>query len=627
MAFLTVVICAAGVQPALAKIQKIDSYAASQMLEFTSTGHVLGFNASCMYVAAGSHVLRESFAGTQGAAPQADRLSAADGGVRSLTRVRYPELWPGITLVYDRPPGGIVRSTYQVAPGADPDQIALNYNIPVKLDAAGNLVFEFETGIMTACAPVAWQEIEGKHIPVAAAFYLDNSKTSVHFALGAYDRDLPLIIDPTLVWSTFMGSTGEDDGHAIAVDDSGNVYVAGASDATWGTPLNPHAGGADFDVFVAKLNSSGVLQWNTFMGSSSFDECWDMAVDAGGNLYIAGYSFATWGSPLSGFAGSTDAFAAKLNSSGAMQWSTFAGSADYDQANAICVDGSSNVYVAGNSSAAWGSPVNGHSGGEEVFAFKLNSSGAMQWHTFMGSSGDDFGQAVAVDGSGNVYVAGTSSATWGAPVSGYTGSQDAFAAKLNSSGARQWNTFMGASESDYGMAIAVDGSGNVYTAGYSSATWGTPLNGHSGGEDAFAAKLNSSGALQWNTFIGGSSSDLGNAIALDGQGNIYIAGESFATWGTPANAFAGGEDAFAARLSNSGELQWNTFMGSADFDKGMAIAVDGSANVHVGGRSESTWGTPVNGFEGYIDAFAAKLSQAAMTAPGVPLLLLNPSTE
>ncbi|MCP4336359.1 MAG: tandem-95 repeat protein, partial [Mycoplasma sp.] len=150
--------------------------------------------------------------------------------------------------------------------------------------------------------------------------------------------------------------------------------------------------------------------------------------------------------------------------------------------------GSGNVYVAGKAGATWGSPVNAFAASYDAFAAKLNSSGVYQWHTFMGGANDDEGKSVAVDGSGNVYVAGWSNATWGSPIDAYTGSNGAFAAKLNSSGVRQSHTFIGGTGSDYCYAVAVDGSGNVYTAGYSDVTWGSPVNAYTS-QDIFAAKL------------------------------------------------------------------------------------------------------------------------------------------
>jgi hypothetical protein len=204
--------------------------------------------------------------------------------------------------------------------------------------------------------------------------------------------------------------------------------------------------------------------------------------------------------------------------------------------------------------------VNAHAGGTDAFVAKLDSSGARQWNTFMGSSSIDIVNSIAVDGSGNVYVAGLSTGTWGSPVNVYEGGTDAFIAKLNNSGARQWNTFMGSSSSDGSNGIAVDGSGNVYVTGNSNATWGSPVNAHAGGADAFVAKLNSSGTRQWNTFMGSSSSDSGSGIAVNDRKNVYVAGTSSATWGSSVNPYAGGEDAFVAKLSSVGAMPWNLLL-------------------------------------------------------------------
>ena len=149
---------------------------------------------------------------------------------------------------------------------------------------------------------------------------------------------------------------------------------------------------------------------------------------------------------------------------------------------------------------------------------------------------------------------------------------------------------------DYGYGIAVDTSGNVYVAGYSDATWGSPVRPYAGTYDAFVAKLNGSGALQWNTFLGGSSDDYGNGIAVDTSGNVYVTGYSTATWGSPVRPFSGGDDAFVAKLNGSGALQWNTFLGGSNVDYGYGIAVDTSGNVYVTGNSEATWGSPVRPF-------------------------------
>jgi hypothetical protein len=244
----------------------------------------------------------------------------------------------------------------------------------VEIDAGGSLRIGYETGQIRESAPVAWQDIKGKRIPVDVSFCLLDStilNPVVGFALGQYNPAYPLMIDPTLQWHTFMGSSSADYGRAIAVDGSGNVYVAGHSNVTWDTPVNAHAGGND--AFAAKLDSSGVRQWHTFMGSASSDVGSAIAVDGSGNVFVAGNSNATWGTPVNAHAGDYDAFAAKLDSSGVRQWHTFMGSSGHDYGRAIAVDGGGNVFVAGESWATWGTPVNAHAGGVDAFAAKIAS--------------------------------------------------------------------------------------------------------------------------------------------------------------------------------------------------------------------------------------------------------------
>jgi uncharacterized protein YijF (DUF1287 family) len=525
--------------------------------------------------------------------------------------VTYANVWDGIDVRYEAVSGGIIKSTYIVAPGADVAQIHLRYNVPVAVEPDGSLRFAFETGEMRESAPVAWQEIAAVRVPIQVSFQTsevsETSEVLVGFAVGEYNRAYPLVIDPTLAWNTFLGSASGDAGGGIAVDGSGNVFVAGHSNATWGTPVNAFAGGRD--VFAAKLNSSGVRQWHTFLGSASDDYGSGIAIDGNGNVYVVGTSYTTWETPVNAHAGGADVFAAKFNSNGVRQWNTFLGSGSDDWGDGITVDGSGNVYVVGSSSATWGAPVNAYAGGGDAFAAKLNSNGVRQWNTFLGSGSDDSGGGIAVDGSGNVYVTGSSGATWGVPVNPHAGwPSDAFVAKLNSNGARQWNTFLGSADFDSGSGIEIDGSKNIYVTGTSWAIWGMPVNAFAGGSDAFAAKLNNSGVRQWHTFLGSGEWDWGYGIAVDGSGNVYVVGESNATWGTPVTPYGGGRDAFAAMLNSSGVRQWNAFLGSASDDYGNGIAADGSGNVYVIGGSNATWRTPVDAHAGGWDAFVAKLA-------------------
>ena len=234
------------------------------------------------------------------------------------------------------------------------------------------------------------------------------------------------------------------------------------------------------------------------------------------------------------------------------------------------------------------------------------------WNTFLGSSAIEEGQGIAVDGSGNIFVTGTSYASWGSPPEGmgFKGSSDAFVAKLNSSGQLLWNVFLGSAATDQGQGIAVDGSGNVFVTGYSDASWGTNppsvLQFSQGGSDAFVAKLDAvTGELLWYTFLGSSSTDKGQGIAVDHSGNAFVIGTSDATWGTtppPVRTFSGASDAFVAKLHGVlGSILWHTFLGSSFMDTGQGIALDQNGNPLVTGSTDADWSinpSPVREFSG-----------------------------
>ncbi|MDD8026174.1 MAG: SBBP repeat-containing protein [Acidobacteriota bacterium] len=577
--------------------------------------------------------------GGRAVAPVADKEAMAAGAVEpaagqvpALERVVYPDVWDGVTVAYEKASGGIVESSYRIAAGSGKravESIRIRYNRPVRIDTNGDLVITYDHGEMRESAPVAWQESNGAKIPVDASFRSFGAD-EIGFEIGGYDHAQPLIIDPVLTWNTFLGGSGSEVGFGIAVDGSGNVYVGGACTAAWGTsPIRAYT--SDVDIFVAKLDSGGNLTWHTFLGGSGSDRGYGLTVDGSGNVYIGGESNAAWGEPKRAFtSGGYDAFAAKLDSGGDLTWNTFLGGSGTDGGNGMAVDGSGNVYVGGQSTATWGvSPIRAFtSNGEctDAFAAKLDSGGDLTWNTFLGGIYSDLGKGIAVDGSGNVYVGGESTATWGtSPIraftscSEYSSCDDAFAAKLDSGGNLTWNTFLGGGGGDGGYGLAVDGSGNVYVAGFSGTTWGTPKRAFTVTvNDAFAAKLDSGGNLTWNTFLGGSGDDYGQGIAVDGSGNVYIGGYGYGTWGSPIRAYTSGGDALAAKIDSGGNLTWNTFLGGSGSDRGLGIAVDGSGNIYVGGFSNATWGTsPIRAYTSGYDAFAAKMPE---TPTGIGLI-------
>jgi uncharacterized repeat protein (TIGR01451 family) len=410
----------------------------------------------------------------------------------------------------------------------------------------------------------------------------------------------------TCQWNTFMGGSSNDQSNSIALDEGGRVYVVGSSYATWGSPINTYAG--EQDAFVAQLTSDGSRQWNTFLGSASgIDDGNDIVTDETGDIYVVGTSGVAWGSPLSPFGGRVDAFVAKLDSDGALLWMTFLGGSGADSGRGIAVDGGGDVYVVGTAGGTWGSPVDPYPGGWYApFVAKLDSEGALQWHTYWGAGGLDTGEGLAVDGDGEVYVVGNCYDTWGSPVDPYLGGTEACVAKLDTNGARQWNTFLGSADSDGGSAIAVDESGDVYVTGYSYATWGAPINPHNGSHnDVFVAGLRGNdGVRRWNTFASFEGTSYGKAITVDWTNNLFIAGKSKGD-----GVF---NRAFLMKLDTDGVRGWNTFMGATyDHDANEGVALDGRGHVYVTGHSLQSWGLPINAYAGERDGFVARFALPA----------------
>lgn len=409
-----------------------------------------------------------------------------------------------------------------------------------------------------------------------------------------------------LVWNTFVGyAVGTAGSLSLAVDGSGNSYVAGSSDASWGAPARAFSGGTD--GFCAKFGPDGAPVWNTFLGGGGFDAATGLAADASG-VYVSGYSDASWGVPVRAHAGGDDAFAVKLDGGGALLWSTFLGGAGNDAGNGIAVESGGIVHVAGAGDASWGAPVRPFTGASDAFVAEVDASGALTWHTFLGGAGEDRALAIAVDGAGNAFVGGAGDATWGAPLRAHGPGFDGFAARLDGAGVLVWHTFLGGAGGDDIRGIAVDGAGNVLLAGGSDAAWGAPLRPYGTGLDGFVAKLDTGGALLWSTFLGDSGDELAVAVTADGAGNIYAAGSSSAAWGAPVRAYTSDEDAFAAKLTAAGTLRWHAFLGGLGRDRGLAIAVDGSGNVFAAGASDQAWGAPTRGYAGWVDGWVASIA-------------------
>ena len=312
-------------------------------------------------------------------------------------------------------------------------------------------------------------------------------------------------------WRTFYGSANDDSGIGITADTSGSVYVTGYSTASWQgdnntSPINPRSGISDNDdIFVLKLDNSGLYQWHTFYGSENADIGNSVSVDGNGNVFVTGLSNGNWGSsPKNAYSGGANIFILKLLGSGQYEWNTFYGSSSSSsaQGNGIVADGSGNVYVTGYTHYGWqgncGTPVHAFGDFWDIFTLKLNGLGQCQWVTFHGGDASNLpftshsGQAAAIDSSGNVYITGYSSASWQGdgnadPRYPYAGDSDVFFLKLDNSGHYRWHSFYGSLDADSGYGVALDEYGNMYIEGISYASWlvdaSNPLHDYLGSVD------------------------------------------------------------------------------------------------------------------------------------------------
>ncbi len=459
-------------------------------------------------------------------------------------------------------------------------------------------------------------------------------------------------------WFKLSGSTNTDSVTAISVDSSGNLIVAGAITGTAGNTPKDFNGttvsGYQFsDVFVAKLNASGVQQWYKIAGSTSFDSVSVVTTDTTGNVYLAGV--VVGGSTPKDFNGvntasygSNEIFIAKLDSLGAQQWFNVAGSTGADSIAALTVDASGNVYAGGliTGTAAnapkdfAGATVTGV-GGADTWLAKLNGSGVQQWFKLSGSTqGSDTLTAITIDGSGNIYATGTIDTTVSSTpkdfnlttVTGYLNS-DVYVAKLDSNGVQQWFKLTGSSNADSVVSLLLDSSNNVYVAGHIGGSNsprdfnGTAVTGI-GNFDVFVSKLSTSGVQQWFRLGGFNAVDNVAAMQLDALGNVYMtgifgsqltAGRDFAGNAIASPTTAASSDIYVARISTTGIQQQFDLIGSTSVDTVRNLRVDASGNAFVTGQFFGTIdfdagpGVVSRVSNGGLDAFVWRLQNLSNT--------------
>ncbi len=588
--------------------------------------------------------------------------------VPSYAKVRYEKLYPGIDLVFY---GNQQQLEYDfvVAAGADPNAIRLSFagEERLSIDKQGNLVVHTGKEKLVQKVPVVYQEVNGAKQQIAGS-YVKKGEHEIGFRLAAYDAAKTLYIDPVFAFSTFLGGSGYDFAQSVAVDSANNIYVTGytaslnfpTTTGTYATSLGIPSGYNT--VFVSKLSPTGALMYSTYVGTTNTSDTGrSIAVDSTGNAYVTGDSYypgsgaafpvvngftlsATSGTgPISG----GGAFVFKLNATGsAILYSTLLRSGSSVVGYGIAVQGS-NAYIAGMAVASarfplWPdmgtySTLIGAGGQYDAFIMKIDTSqtglSSLIYSTLWGYSARDYAYAVAVDSSGNAYIAGDTD------LGNSNGARRVLVAKFNSSGGQVYATYFGGTADSSGYGIAVDSAGNAYVTGYTGAsdfnvTAGAYQTTYGGLTDAFVTKLDSTGGtLLYSTYLGGSSStDIGHAIVIDSAGDAYVAGEtSSSNFPTTTDAIqparaSSNSDAFVSVLNPAGTaLAYSSYLGGtgnvAGGDKAFGLAMDSNEDVIVVGQTDSTDFPTSNAFQsahggGQFDGFVTKMTSSTTPTTG-----------
>ncbi len=575
-------------------------------------------------------------------------------GIPNFEQVHFEEVYSGIDLVYYGNQGEL-EYDFIIKPGADPNSIVLEFSgaEALSLDDDGNLILKTPAGKVVQRAPFSYQHIDGKKKPVVSRYVL-KPDNKVVFQVAEYDPDHDLVIDPLLKFSTYLGGGSSDEAYGIAVDSNDNVYITGSTRSIDFDTLNEIEGDdLELDVFVFKLESAALgmdLVYSTYLGGSSFERGESIAVDSSGNAYVAGWTDSTDFNTVNQIEGDSpgrDVFVLKLSENAgvpSLEFSTYLGGSGLDQGESLALDSQDNIYVAGWTQSVdfnTVNPLEGDSGFNDAFVFKLEQTPtgpSLVYSTYLGGSFNDEAYAIAVTPSGTAYVAGRTFSTDFDTVNTLDTpdlSSDFFIFKLEETAGvlnLAYSTYLGGSGAEEVSGIAVDATGGTYVAGYTTSTnleTVNPIEGDSGDGtwDAYVFKLQEiAGApvLAWSTYLGGSAADFAQAIAVDASGNAFVAGYTLSSDFDLANEIEGdseGTDVFIAKLEDSPSgavLSYSTYLGGGGNDSAFAIALDSNDDVFIAGWTTSLdydVAFQIETHTGISDVFVSKIGDTDTTPP------------
>jgi hypothetical protein len=577
-------------------------------------------------------------------------------GIPTYAKAAYEDVYRGIDVVYYGNQGQL-EYDFIIRPGSSPDAISQRFDGAdrMELDDQGDLLLHTAGGTLRQGRPHVYQLVDGRRQDIAGSYVL-HQPSHVSFAIGAYDASQPLVIDPVLAYSTYLGGTNSELSQlrSIAVDFSGQAFVTGYSlsidfPTTVGAFDTTHNG--SYDAFVARLSADGsALEYSTYLGGTDADYANGIAIDELGNVYVAGSTTSTnfpttAGAFQSTNRGGQDVFVTKLAARGsALLYSTYLGGINSEYGHGIALDGVGSAFVTGYTTSGNFPTTPGAfdavlGGAEDVFVAKLNPSGsALDYSTYIGGSNLDEAYGIALDTAGNAHVTGaTNSADFPTTPGAFDGiwdGTDAFVTKLNASGsALDYSTFLGGSSYELGYSIAVDASSSTYVTGTTTSadfptTAGAFDTTYAAAHDGFVTKIDTTGSsLIYSTFIGGSDLDYVLSGAPDASGNFHVAGTtSSPDFPTTPDAFdsthnAPGLDAWVGRLNPSGSsLDYSTYVGGAGANDAASGVAFRAGSVYVVGYTDSadfptTAAAFDPSFNGGFDSWVAKFAGAGPALP------------
>ncbi len=551
-----------------------------------------------------------------------------------FSQVRYEQIYKGIDLVF-HPQGSQLEHDFVVAPGVDPAQIALRVTgaTNLTLESDGSLAILAGKSEIRQSKPVAYQNVHGKRIEVAASYKV-SSAHEIQFELGSYDTSQELVIDPVLKYASYLGGTlRTTPSTVVAEPGTGILWIAGTTNSTDFPAVGEAVRGIETmgngDIYIAKVDPSKpgpeALLYAAFVGGTGFDEARSMVLDRDGNAVIAGTTtsgdFPIVGSYDSTIEGGRDAIVLKIDprraGAAALVYTSFLGGDGEDFANAITTDAFGRFIVAGytvsdNFPLTANAIQRNRQNGYELFIARVNPDGGtsgLEYSTYYGGSATDIANAVAVDAQDLIYVAGaTSSANF--PTSDnvyratYQNAGDMFLIRVDTTKSGiagiNYGTYLGGSGIDSAQAMYLDLQGNVTLAGYTTSTdmpiaGAAPQTRNAGNADAYVARLNlATNSLGFATYLGGSASDLAYGLSVDAQGRIHIAGYTYsADLNVTRNALqpklGGGYDAFVASMNSSlpaaESLLYSSYWGAGGNENGLSVTADASCNVTLVGST------------------------------------------